>query len=202
MDISKVTPLLLIILALSLTPVYADIYKCVKNGMISYQDFPCAPASRASRVAVDSSDAGPAWPWTGIKFGASVQDVQRNIPGVQQAMGSHLYDGSKALLKKQGVTIAGIIFEASYFFKDGKFTQVNLVDPDMNDNEVTHNNFERLSSELRSQFGPELKRNVKNERWGTSGEASWPVGNGRVWVSILPVTADTSQLSLGYKPSR
>lgn len=132
----------------------------------------------------------------------SVDEVQRNIPGATQVNGSHLYDGAKELLSKKGVTVAGITFEASYFFKDGKLSQVNVNDRAMNKNEVTLLNFERLLSELRGRFGNEGQRNVKNENWGISGEASWSVGSDKLWASITPITADTSMLNFGYNLSR
>lgn len=179
-------------------PAQADLYKCVNNGATSYQEAPCDRSSTASKVVSSRSGAGSAWPWSGLKFGASIEEVQKNIPGVKKEQGSHLHDGSKALLRKQDVVVAGINFDASYFFKDGKLTQVNLTGQDMANNEVTLRNFEKLLSEFRAKFGPEKNRNVKNERWGISGEASWSVGSDKLWVSISPVTGDTSLLSFGY----
>lgn len=194
---------LLIVLALLITaPAQADIYKCLKNGTTSYQAAPCDHASTASRVVGGKSGAVSAWPWSGLKYGASIEEVKGNIPGVKQEKGSHLYDGAIAMLRKQGVIVAGINFDASYFFKDGKFTQVNLAYQDMTNNEITLRNFEKLSSELRAKFGPEERRNVKNERWGISGKASWLVGSDKLWVSISPITGDTSLLTFGYNPAR
>lgn len=180
----------------------AQIYKCIKDRKTTVQGTPCDRKSNASRAIGGYASVGSAWPWEGLKYGMSLDEVQRNVPGTTQVMGSHLYDGAKELLKKTGVTVAGITFEASYFFKDGRLSQVNVNDRTMNKNEVTLPNFERLLSELRARFGNEREKNVKNESWGISGEASWSVGGDKLWVSITPITADTSTLNFGYNLAR
>lgn len=109
---------LLIALAfLIATPVQADIYKCVRSDAISYQETPCDRTSTASKVVSGNAGTGSAWPWSGLKYGATIEEVQKIIPNVKQEKGSHLYDGSKVMLKKEDVIVAGINFEASYFLK-------------------------------------------------------------------------------------
>jgi hypothetical protein len=130
----------------------------------------------------------------------SVDNVQRNVSGANQVSGTgtRLHDGARELLNRKGIVVAGMPFEASYFFKDGKLSQVNVNDPAMNGNQNTLRNFEKLVSELRARFGNEEKRSVKNEKSGLSGEAAWSVGRDKLWVNITPITADTAQLNFGY----
>ena len=194
--------LALIVALLITSSANAQIYKCVKDGNLSFQDTPCGRGSTVSLAIEDNATAGSALPWEGLSRGMSVAEVKRNVAGTSQVQGSHLSDGARELLIKRDVAFAGVPFEASYFFKDGKLAQVNVNDPELNKNEDTLRDFENLMSELRGRFGSEGKRAVKKESWGISGEAAWSVGLDKLWVSITPITADTSRLSFGYNFAR
>lgn len=195
----KLIPLLTLLVA---TSANAQMYKCIKDGKTTYQGSPCDSRSTASKASANVVRANAKWPWEGLKFGMSVEEVQRNSPGARQVAGSHLSSGAKALLNKPGVMVAGIAFEATYYFRDGKFAQVNVDDPAMNANEVTLRNFDKLLSELRVAYGQEEERKINKESWGVSGEARWSVGGDKLWVSISPITADTSRLNFGYNQAR
>ncbi len=116
-------------------------------------------------------------------------------------------------LKKQGVKIVGIAFNVTYFFEREKGltsvflekigSEVPSLDINANDMNLAH--YEKLRLFFRSKYGAETSSTIKNKATGFPGlsaGSNWAAAGGEVFVSIIPVTAETSMMTLGYREMR
>jgi hypothetical protein len=179
-----------------------QIHKCVKDGKISFQERPCDGSSTAvaKSVAVTTQ-----LPWENIRLGMTIDEVRRValIP-------EKLEIGTNTLLRKSGGTISGISLSATYFFDSaGRLVSV-IAQPakgepgslHMDDNDRNLADYERLVLFLRGKYGAEKGRRLKNKDTGFSGlsaNTEWMVEGGTVFAALIPVTATTSTLHLGFK---
>lgn len=189
-------------LAIAPTAISQPIYKCVKAGKTSFQESPCE-GSNAIPTSVRSLTAR--LPWEGVRLGMSVDDVKR-ITAIQDKPEKD----AQARLRKRGVMISGIPFDATFEFdSSGKFVSA-IAHPaqgtsdtlHINDNDVNFADYQKLVSFLRSKYGAETSEPLKNKDTGFPGlsaGAHWVVDGGRVFVTIIPVTATTSTLHLGFQ---
>lgn len=192
---------LLILALLAASSAQAGVFRCEKDGKASYQDSPCDASSTSSSVVVEDAASRSKLPWEGLRHGMSMEDVQRNMRGTTKVSGSHLADGALERLRKEDIRLAGFTFEASYFFHDDAFTQVNVNDNEVMDNEAIRSKFDKVSAALSAKYGQATNQDVRSETWGLSGKANWFVGGDELWLTIVPVTADTSMLTFGYRPA-
>lgn len=179
---------------------HAQVYKCVKAGKTQYQDSPCDPSSTVAKVVASAGSSQMIW--TGLKQGMTVDEVRQNVRNAKAGAEDRLFNGARELLRVEGVNVAGIAFNAGFFFQAGRFAQVNLSGPAMVGNKENLGNFDRVVADFRAKYGQESRNKVSNERFGLSADAEWLKEGGRVWVSVIPVTADTSMLNRGYVPAR
>ena len=177
----------------------AQIYKCVKDGKTSFQEQPCDPGSTISK-SISSRSATPIL-WTNLKHGMSVEEVQRKVPEAKAGTNDSLSNGARQLLRVDQVPIAGASFDAGFFFASGKFIRVNLSGPMNVANEDNMRTFDRVVTLFRSKYGSEIRNNVSNARSGLPSKAEWQIDGGKIWVDIVPITASTSMLILGYVPT-
>jgi hypothetical protein len=210
----------IVFLTCSLTaalPVHAQpVYKCTKAGKTIFQQVPCegadiarinAPAPAPVPVPAPVPAPAPAsggLPWDGLHSGMSSQDVLRIAAGAQP-------EGER-LLRRQGIVVAGVRFDAEYHFDaqgrlqavfadkaDG--TQVGVLN--LNGNEANQSDFERLATAFRAKYGTETGRSLKSKETGFPGlsaSADWSADGAKIFISASPVTATTSMLRIGANP--
>lgn len=200
----------IVFLTCSLTaalPVHAQpVYKCTKAGKTIFQQVPCegADIARTNAPAPVPAPASGGLPWDGLHSGMSSQDVLRIAAGAQP-------EGER-LLRRQGIVVAGVRFDAEYHFDaqgrlqavfadkaDG--TQVGVLN--LNGNEANQSDFERLATAFRAKYGTETGRSLKSKETGFPGlsaSADWFADGAKIFISVSPVTATTSMLRIGANP--
>lgn len=194
--------LLAVLLLLSSAIVQAEVYKCVKGGQMAIQDFPCESGSTTARTIATQGD-NPGWiNWSLLKSGLSVAEVRRKIPNLEEGSRGRLVDGAAGMLRAEGVSMDGVLLDAELYFLAGRFLRINYATPmtAAMDNDVSLRNFEKLSATYRAKYGQESKRDVAQKSWGISADAEWRTERGRVYVSLSPLTGNTSRLLTGFVP--
>lgn len=185
-----------------------QVYKCVKDGKTAFQGNPCEAGSTST--STQRPRAGGGLPWEGLRPGMSADEVKRTVAGVR-AEADHLANGAQLRLRNQGVIVAGIAFDASYYFdRDDRLssvivqkvgeTTIGLLNINANDSNLA--DYEKLISSFRTKYGAETSSTKKSKETGFPGlsaSSDWSVEGGKVFVSISPLTATTSMLSLGYQ---
>lgn len=138
----------------------------------------------------------------------SPEAVKRSVSAVENP-GDNVHS-----LRKLGVVIVGNVFNATYHFDSSKRLVSVILDKtgDQNfgllhisGNETSLVAYERLISFFRNKYGPEKSRSLKSQDTGFPGlsaNTEWSVDSGRLFISISPVTASTSTLSLGLQLAR
>ena len=190
--------LLIAAVILTATAAHAQIYQCTKGGKTAFQDSPCDAGSTAKVIANRASSGG--FNWDGLKPGMTVDEVKQKFPNLKPGNEGKLVTGAKELLHDPQVSLEGVTFEAGFFFIGGKFTQVNLLTATADKNETNLKVFEKLFNQFRVKYGPETKRVVKHDAYMLSADATWESEKGKVWVGVMPLTADTSNLLAGFVP--
>ena len=193
---------LLILTLLIASSAHAALYQCEKDGKKIYQETPCDPQSVSK--AIETENPAYRTAWGDLKYGMSVDDVIRASPGGARRVSTfHLEDGAKELLRREAVKVAGINFNASYYFIDNKFVQVNLkASPEAVKNEVTVQHYERLLDAFRRRYGDEHDRMLRNDKWGAAAEVNWLIDGNQIQIVILTVTPETSTLSFAFHPAK
>lgn len=199
---SPMTMTLLLVCMTTVAPVTLaqQVYKCVKGSQTSYQSSPCEAGSASSITQVRATTAG--LPWDGLRYGMSLEEVKRIASAVETP------GESPRSLRKSAVLIVGIPFQATYNFdRSNQLVGVivertghyKVLDLELSDNEANMTAYEKLVSFFRSKYGSETSRNLKNRDTGFPGlaaDSEWAVSGGKFSVTISPVTATTSMLTL------
>ena len=200
----------IVILTCSLTAALSlqaqQVYKCTKAGKTEFQQVPCDGAEVTKIAAPAPAPVMGGLPWEGLQPGMSSQDVRRVVPGAQP-------EGER-LLRKPGIVIAGVRFDAEYHFDAQGRLQSVFADKsdavksgvlDLNGNEANQIDFEKLVTAFRSKYGTEVSRSLKNKETGFPGlsaNADWSVAGTKIFISVSPVTATTSMFRIGFNPVR
>lgn len=179
-----------------------SVYKCVKDGKTTFQESPCDGSN-----VIQSKVAGTAarLPWEGIRDGMTRDEVKR-IAAIQNPPGQ----GAKGKLRKKGVVISGVAFIVDYTFDANERWVSMLAQPEqgssdalhMDGNDANFSAYEKVAAYLRGKYGTERNRSLKNKDTGFPGlsaSSDWVVGGGKLFVTVIPVTATTSSLHLGYQ---
>lgn len=195
--------LLALILAAAAAPAPGDpVYKCTKNGRTSFQEKPCdgtvavrpKPAAAVARLL-----------WESLRGGMTRDEVVR-VAG----LGDAARKDPQAPLLQRNVTIAGIAFDATYSFDTGGHFASVIAQPaehtvgslHMNDNAANLADYRKVVSLLRARYGAPVSEDLKNEDTGFPGlsaDTDWQVDGGRLFVALIPITATTSSLHLGFQ---
>lgn len=130
----------------------------------------------------------------------TLEEVQRKVPEAKAGTNDSLSSGARQLLRVDQVPIAGASFDAGFFFASGKFIRVNLSGSMNVANEDNMRTFDRVVALFRSKYGAEVQNNAWNGRSERPSRAEWAIDDGKIWVDIVPITAFTSMLILGYIP--
>ena len=183
--------------------VQAQVFKCEVAGKVAYQQQPCAGAGSAKQLAAAQPKVA-ALPnlWTQLRQGMPLAEVQRLVPEAKQGgKSSRLKNGAVALLQVPDVTVAGLSFQANFFFLDDKFHRVNFSGPMANGNADNLRAFEKIHDIFRGRYGAPAVKEVKDEPRGLSGRADWKIESGEVWMVLVAVGPDTSLFNFGYLPN-
>lgn len=195
-------------IAMGSLPAQAQVFKCVKNGVTSYQSEPCEKgSSSASELRV-----GPGGlPWEGIRADMSAQEIGRVVSAVP-AEGGRAANGAVLTLRKTGVKMAGLSFTATYYFlNNGRLDSVHVERVAENEravldsasNKVNLADYKRLATLFRNKYGTEAGSTLESPDTGFPGlsastDWSLPEG-GKVSLSIVPLTATTSTLKCMFQ---
>lgn len=177
----------------------AQLYQCTTGGRTSFQDRPCDKASVSRSIALQPAARSPQAIFAALRQGMSVDEVRRAVPGVRPGNLDRLATGAVAQLQIPQVNHAGSPFTVGLFFLGDRLSRVNFSGRMGLDNQDNLNTFDRIVADFRSAYGQENARTVAN-RGGLSANAEWQMPRGKVWVSIIPITADTSLLNFGFVP--
>jgi hypothetical protein len=193
----------ILFLAIGCLPTQAQqVYRCVKDGKTSFQGTPCEAGSTSAL------QSGPQLPWEGLRPNMSAGDVRCMVADVLTGTQS-----AGVRLHKQGIVIAGIPFNAEYFFDcDGRLESVQVTKVGEINGEGLKNvsansenlaDYEKLARLMRTKYGTRISSTVENGVPGASRlavDTQWAAQGGKVSISITPRTATTSVLSLEYRP--
>lgn len=179
----------------------AQVFKCEVAGKIAYQQQPCEGlGATKQRAAAQPKPAASPNLWTQLSQGMSVAEVQRQVPEAKPGDRDQLRNGALALLQVPSVSVAGLGFQAQFFFLDDKFHRVNFSGPMANGNAANLQAFEKLHDIFRGRYGVPVVKEVKDSAKGLSGRADWKIDAGDVWMILVPVGANTSLFNFGYLP--
>lgn len=189
-----------------------SVHKCVKNGVTSFQDSPCDGAAAVQKASLAPASRG--LPWDGLRPGMTVAEVKRAVAGVREEE-RRAGRGSDVRLRKSGIVIGGVALDAAYYFDQDdrlasviaeKATDAKPGALTLTENATNLADFEKLNAAFRSRYGAETNRELKSKETtgfpGLSASSSWSTDGVKVFVSVSPVTATTSMLSVGYNPVR
>lgn len=173
----------------------------MKGGQVSFQGTPCDSGHVATTLQTRATTGG--LPWEGLRHGMLPEEVKR-IASAAEAPG-----GATRNLRKSGVVVVGIQFNAVYHFNiSGQLESVILEKPGdfnmgllrLDGNEANLKAYEKVVSFFRNKYGEEANHSLKSKDTGFPGlsaKPEWKISEGTIFVSIVPITADTSMLSLG-----
>lgn len=173
-------------------------------------EFDHGAAESKVRLEPQERAAAGGLPWEGLRPGMSADDVKRTVAGTR-AEGDRLANGAQLRLRKQGVIVAGIAFDATYYFDRDEHLSSVVVEKagettigllNINANDANLADYEKLTSFFRTKYGAETSSTKKSKETGFPGlsaSSDWSAEGGKVFVSISPLTATTSMLSLGYQ---
>jgi hypothetical protein len=182
------------------------VYKCVQGGNTSYQSTPCDGATVSAPVTVPIRTSSGSLPWEGLRQGMSPEDVKRLVPGLVAPVNN---GRSESLIQGREARVAGFDFAVQYAFDDAKgLKSVHLervgdgkvLDLELSSNTGNLAAFDKLTQFLRSKYGPESSRRLKTRDTGFPGlsaSSEWQADGGRLFVAVIPVTAETSMLNMG-----
>lgn len=186
-----------------------QVYKCVKEGKTTFQANPCDAGSTSTSMRQPRVTGG-GLPWEGLRPDMSADYVKRIVAGVS-AEGDHLANGAQLRLRKHGVVVAGIVFDATYYFARNerlssvlaeKVGETTIGPLNINANDANLADYEKLILFFRTKYGAETSSTKNSNETGFPGlsaSSDWSVEGGKVFVSITPLTATTSMLSFGYR---
>ena len=192
------------------TPAQAQVHKCVVDGKVSYQAMPCSAGVDAGLKLSGSGGAGnaaasPRMPWTGLKVGMTVAEVQKQVSGLTPPLTpDQLLNGARELLAKD-VQVAGETFRARYYFLKGGFYQVSMTtEPLVRENDEILALYPKVQAQLLKALGPASGEvPVKDHGGGLLGRTGWndAAGHNVAWVTVAPASGRSSALlTFGYRP--
>lgn len=139
--------------------------------------------------------------WPSVKYGMSVPQVVVVLPQSKQASGQRkLFSGAIEMLSIDNVSLVGKTFTARLFFSDGLLVQVLLSPPEWDSNQKNIVVFEELTRAFSAKYGRDFDRSVSARASGLSASAEWIKDGENVFISVIPVTQETSMLKVGFRP--
>lgn len=149
------------------------------------------------------SSAGPVMAqvlWSGTTYGMSPAKVKSTVPNAVKPddKPGELAGGSLELLRVNGIDIVGQTFNASFFFKDSKLTQVTLSAVDEMSFTGRIETFESLTEALRVKYGKELSRSASTSGLATM-DANWQSGKTNISVFMMEMGKGKSILNINYQ---
>jgi len=183
-----------------------SVYKCVKGGSISYQSSPCEGAAVSAQVATPIQTGAGGLPWEGLRQGMSPEDLKRLVPDLGAPTGESRI---QSLTRKREARVAGLDFAVQYAFdgdrglKSVLFERVGdgkVLDLQLSSNTGNLAAFERLTQFLGRKYGQPSTSELKTKETGFPGlsaTSEWMVEGGKLFVAVIPVTAETSMLNMG-----
>lgn len=137
--------------------------------------------------------------WTAAHWGMMRSEVQNAVPALVEGSHDHLASGATADLRLDKTGVAGTTLPANFFFQDGTLQQITFGDSQYHENAANAKSFDKLSSSLRKQYGQETPGKTLDPGAGLGRESTWVSGDTEIVLSVVPVTATTSMLSVIYR---
>lgn len=138
--------------------------------------------------------------WNGTTYGMSPAKVKSIVPNASKPEESPgaLSGGSIELLRLSGVEIVGHTFNASFYFKDSKLSQVTLSAAEELPFSSRVRTFESLTEALRVKYGKELSSRASGGVLPTM-EANWQSGKTNISVLLMGMGDSGSLLNVNYQ---
>jgi hypothetical protein len=137
--------------------------------------------------------------WGGADYGMSVSQVRSAVKGaVTPDKPGHLGDGAEELLKVANVEIVNQRFDAHFYFKGQKLSQVTLSLIPEREFHGLMLVFDSLTDALRSKYGQEISRNISRGTLNRA-DATWMSGRTNINVFVLSVSDTSGVLNINYQ---
>ena len=164
---------------------------------MSYRPTPISTFVLLLALAVAACSPKPApSTWTNAHWGMMRSEVQSAVPGLVEGSHDHLVTGAAADLRLDKTGVAGTTLPADFYFLDGTLQQITFGDSQYHDNAANAKAFDHMSANLRAQFGQEISAKTTDPAGGMSRTTTWANGDTEVLLTIAPVTATTSTISV------
>jgi hypothetical protein len=138
--------------------------------------------------------------WPSAKYGMSVPEVMKAVPEAKPSPhGSKLVTGAREELRIERVPLAGRSFVAELYFSQGQLVQVLLSLPEWGSNNQNTAAFKDLVKAFSAQYGQNFSQSINAAGSGLSANAEWRSSGENIFISIAPVTQDTSMLNVGFR---
>jgi hypothetical protein len=138
--------------------------------------------------------------WGGTVYGMSLEQVKAAVPNAKSPNGKPgtLKGGAQEQLRVEDIEIVNQKFAASFYFLDGKLTQVTLSLSKPRSFEQTLLVFDRLTEALRAKYGQELNRQIRRGDLNIA-KATWLAGRTNISVVALSVGRNNASLNIAYQ---
>jgi hypothetical protein len=138
--------------------------------------------------------------WNGTNYGMSVDEVRATVPkAIAPDKPNRLADGAQELLRLTNVEIVGKTFDAQFFFRNGRLSQVTL---SLEKGHTFHQatlTLNALSDALRAKYGREISH--ENDRTAALNRitATWLSGKTNINVLAIGVGDFDATLNVNYQ---
>jgi hypothetical protein len=130
--------------------------------------------------------------WKDTQVGMSLQSIQKQFPkAARPSQPTQLADGSRELLRLSDTDVQGHVFDALFFFRQGKLTQVSLELQEHGGAVSALQTFRSLKTAFDAKYGAPDEEQDRNFDAPTGPasfrSASWR--SGRTWITLSYATA-------------
>lgn len=113
--------------------------------------------------------------------------------------GNTLKGGSIGLVREDGLDIAGILFTASMYFRDGKLSDVHLSVPKNTQIDDPAHKYDQIVESLTAKYGKPTTAEKDRSSSGPGGNATWLVGDVTIKTFLMTFpTTGVAFINISY----
>lgn len=137
--------------------------------------------------------------WGKTEYGMTIEQVTAVLPDAKPPQNPRRLDaGDEEKLRIENIDLVKRKFSASFFFADGKLTQVYLTIQDGLNRREVFAAFDALTEALRAKYGREISHS-KKENVTKHGVAAWMSGRTNINLAAISVTDADGILNVVYQ---
>jgi hypothetical protein len=138
--------------------------------------------------------------WGATEYGMSVQQVQAVVPHAEtSSRDAPLYNGSEELLHVADVVLANEQFDAKFYFRAERLTNVVLSLQESYSFRGAVQVFDAITQALRARYGREHSREITEDTVLHSAEADWITGRTYVHLLFVARGEDPARGGIAYQ---